>query len=179
MNPHLQPLKKEETELFHKEDRGAFHVHARYFPGDIASGAAKEDRREYELTKMIDNRKFTVLSVRGGERGVGGAIVENMDNRVSEIAIFFLTVEYQSNGIGKTVPDMVEACSPNTKVFHLIIPSPVVRIPVFCVNKCDYHIVKGVNFDRRHNTADYLFEKKNNHWHGLSEYLAEGATKNE
>ena len=49
MNLNLQPLKKEEIDLFNREDERAFNVHARYFPNGPIPGAADDDRDEYEL----------------------------------------------------------------------------------------------------------------------------------
>lgn len=166
MELKLQLLKKEEIDLFNKEDEKAFNVHARYFPDGIVPGAAEDDRGEYELDKIINDEKFTVLVIKNGEKFAGGAIVEDMGNHISEIAIFFLTVEYQSKGIGRAALDMVEAYFTDTEVFHLITPSQVVRNTVFYVNKCGYHIVEVVDFDREQNTADYVFEKKNPYYGG-------------
>ena len=166
MNIKLQLLKKEEIDLFHKEEERAFNVHACYFPDGIVPGAAEDDRDEYELSMIIDNPKFTILSIKDGEQFIGGAIVENKGNRVRDINIFFLIVEYQSKGAGKTVLDMVEAYFPDTEVFNLITPSQVMRNIVFYVNKCGYHIVKVVGFDPVLNTADYIFKKRNPYFGG-------------
>ena len=160
MNINLQPLKKEEIDLFNREDERAFNVHARYFPDGLIPGAAEGDRDEYELSKIIEEPKFTILSIKDGEKFIGGAIVEDMGKGVREIVIFFLIVEYQSKGVGKAALDMVEAYFPEAEVFHLITPSQVIRNTVFYVNKCGYHIVKVVGFDPVSNTADYVFEKK-------------------
>ena len=166
MKLNLQLLKKDEFDLFNKEDEKAFKVHARYFPDGIVPGAEEDDRDEYELKKIIDDPKFTVLSIRDGESFIGGAIVEDMGNHISTIDIFFLTVEYQSKGIGKTALDLVESYFPDTEVFRLITPSQVVRNTVFYVNKCGYRVVEVVDFDREQNTADYVFEKKNPYYGG-------------
>ena len=40
-----------------------------------------------------------LLSIKDDESLIGGAIVEDMGNHISEIDIFFLTVEYQSKGV--------------------------------------------------------------------------------
>ena len=68
MNLNLQPLKKEEIDLFNREDERAFNVHARYFPNGPIPGAADDDRDEYELCKIIDDPKFTILSIKDGEK---------------------------------------------------------------------------------------------------------------
>ena len=88
------------------------------------------------------------------------AIIKDMGKGVREIGIFFLIVEYQSKGIGKTALDMVEAYFPDTEIFHLITPSQAIRNTVFYINKCGYHIVKVMEFNPTSNTADYVFEKK-------------------
>jgi GNAT superfamily N-acetyltransferase len=160
MNLSIQRLKKEEVDVFNKADEAAFNVHARYFPEGIVPGAAENDRDEYNLSKIMDDPKFTVLSIKDDGRFVGGAVVEDMGKHVREIAIFFLIVEYQSRGIGKTALDMVEAYFPDTRIFRLITPSNVVRNVVFYVNKCGYRIIKAVDYDREANTADYVFEKR-------------------
>ena len=160
MNLNLQPLKKEEIDLFNREDERAFNVHARYFPNGPIPGAADDDRDEYELCKIIDDPIFTILSIKDGEKFIGGAIIKDMGKGVREIGIFFLIVEYQSKGIGKTALDMVEAYFPDTEIFHLITPSQVIRNTVFYINKCGYHIVKVMEFNPTSNTADYVFEKK-------------------
>ena len=166
MNIKLQLIKREEIDLFSKEEERAFNVHTRYFPDGVVPGAAEDDRDEYELSMIIDNPKFTILSIKDCEQFIGGAIVEDKGNRVRDIDIFFLTVEYQGQGIGKTVLDMVEAYFPDTEVFNLITPSQVIRNIVFYVNKCGYHIVKVVGFDPVSNTADYVFKKRNSHFGG-------------
>ena len=61
----------------------------------------------------------------------------------------------------KTAFVMVEADFPDTEIFHLSTPSQKIRNTVFYVNKCGYHIVKGIEFGPASNTADYVFEKKN------------------
>ena len=160
MNLSIQRLKKEEVDVFNKADEAAFNVHARYFPEGIVPGAAENDRDEYNLSKIMDDPKFTVLSIKDDGRFVGGAVVEDMGKHVREIAIFFLIVEYQSRGIGKTALDMVEAYFPDTRIFRLITPSNVVRNVVFYVNKCGYRIIKAIDYDREANTADYVFEKR-------------------
>ncbi len=160
MNLSIQRLKKEEVDVFNKADEAAFNVHARYFPEGIVPGAAENDRDEYNLSKIMDDPKFAVLSIKDDGRFVGGAVVEDMGKHVREIAIFFLIVEYQSRGIGKTALDMVEAYFPDTRIFRLITPSNVVRNVVFYVNKCGYRIIKAVDYDREANTADYVFEKR-------------------
>ena len=160
MKLKLQRLKKEEMDLFNKEDENAFHVHDRYFPDGIVPGASEDDRGEYELGKIIDDPKFTVLSIRDGDKFVGGAIVEDISNKIREIAIFFLIVDYQSKGIGKTALEMVESYFPDTRIFRLITPSNVVRNVVFYVNKCGYRVVKVVGYDRETNMGDYVFEKR-------------------
>ncbi len=160
MNLSIQRLKKEEVDVFNKADEAAFNVHARYFPEGIVPGAAENDRDEYNLSKIMDDPKFTVLSIKDDGRFIGGAVVEDMGKHVREIAIFFLIVEYQSRGIGKTALDMVEAYFPDTRIFRLITPSNVVRNVVFYVNKCGYRIIKAVDYDREANTADYVFEKR-------------------
>ena len=160
MNLSIQRLKKEEVDVFNKADEAAFNVHARYFPEGIVPGAAENDRDEYNLSKIMDDPKFTVLSIKDDGRFIGGAVVEDMGKHVREIAIFFLIVEYQSRGIGKTALDMVEAYFPDTRIFRLITPSNVVRNVVFYVNKCGYRIIKAVDYDRGANTADYVFEKR-------------------
>ena len=78
MNLNLQPLKKEEIDLFNREDERAFNVHARYFPNGPIPGAADDDRDEYELCKIIDDPKFTILSIKDGEKFIGGAIIKDM-----------------------------------------------------------------------------------------------------
>ena len=160
MHLEVQPLKKEEVDLFNKADEAAFNVHARYFPDGIVPGAAEDDRGEYDLKKVMDDPKYTVLSIKDDGRFVGGAIVEETGKNSREIEIFFLIVEYQSKGIGKEALALVEDYFPDTKVFLLITPSNVVRNTVFYVNKCGYRIVKVVGFDREANTADYVFEKR-------------------
>lgn len=160
MNLKIQPTKREEFDLFSKADEDAFNVHSRYFPNGIVPGAAESEREEYELSVIADKPEFAVLSIYDDEKFIGGAIVEDMGNHVSEIHIFFLTVEYQSRGIGRLALDAVEAYFPNTEIFRLITPSQVVRNAVFYVNKCGYKIVEVVDFDREANTADYVFEKR-------------------
>ena len=83
-----------------------------------------------------------------------------------DISIFFLIVEYQGKGIGKTALEMVEAYFPDARVFRLITPSQVVRNVVFYVNKCGYRIVKVIDFNKEVNT---MFSRKDreeqsNHW---------------
>ena len=160
MNLKLSPLKREEIDLFNKADEDAFNVHARYFSGGIVPGAAEDNRDEYDLKTIINDPKFTVLSIYNYGKFIGGAIVEDLGNSEREIAIFFLIVEYQSKGIGKTALELVENYFPDTKVFKLITPLQVVRNVVFYVNKCGYHIVEVVDFDKEANTGDYVFEKR-------------------
>ena len=160
MNLKVQLLTTEEVDLFNKADEEAFNVHARYFPDGIVPGAAEDDRGEYDLRKVIDDPKFTVLGIYDDDRFIGGAIVEETGKQIREISIFFLILEYQSKGIGKTALELVEAFFPETRVFRLITPSNVVRNVVFYVNKCGYRIVKAVDYDREANTADYVFEKR-------------------
>lgn len=160
MKLSVQPLTKEEIDLFNREDERAFNVHSRYFPDGIVPGAAEEDRDEYDLGKVMKDPRFTVLSIKDDGRFIGGAIVEDRGGHVFDIGIFFLTVEYQGRGIGKTALEMVEDSFPDAEAFTLVTPSQVIRNAVFYVNKCGYKIVKVVDFDRESNTADYVFEKR-------------------
>ena len=160
MNLQLRLLTKEEVDLFNKADEEAFNVHDRYFPDGIVPGAAEDDRGEYDLRKVMDDPKYTVLGIYDDVRFVGGAIVEDRGKHVREIEIFFLIVEYQSKGIGKTALELVEAYFPETRVFRLITPSNVVRNVVFYVNKCGYRVIKVVGYDRETNMGDYVFEKR-------------------
>ena len=160
MNLRLQLLTKNEVDLFNKSDEEAFRVHDRYFPDGIVPGTAEEDRGEYDLRNVMDDPKFTVLAIYDDDQFVGGTIVEDKGEDVREIAIFFLTVEYQSKGLGKIALDMVEAYFPDTQTFRLITPSNVARNVVFYVNKCGYHVVEVVRYDRETNIGDYVFEKR-------------------
>ena len=160
MNLQLRLLTKEEIDLFNKADEAAFNVHDRYFLDGIVPGAAEDDRGEYDLRKIMGDPKYTVLGIYDDDKFVGGAIVEDEGKQIREIAIFFLIVEYQSKGIGKTALDLVEAYFPDTRVFRLITPSNVVRNVVFYVNKCGYRVVKVVGYDRDTNMGDYVFEKR-------------------
>ena len=121
MNLNLQPLKKEEIDLFNREDERAFNVHARYFPNGPIPGAADDDRDEYELCKIIETQIHN-LSIKDGENSLEGASIKEYGKRCSGNWNFFLIVEYQSKGIGKTALDMVEAYFPDTEIFHLITP---------------------------------------------------------
>jgi RimJ/RimL family protein N-acetyltransferase len=160
VNLKLQLLKPEEIDMFNKADEEAFNVHARYFPEGIVPGAAEDDREEFNLETLLNDSNFTLLTIYDNDKFVGGAIVEDLGNSTREIVIFFLIVEYQSKGIGKKALKMVEDYFPETRIFRLITPSQVVRNAVFYVNKCGYHIVKVVDFDKEANTADYVFEKR-------------------
>ena len=160
MNLRLKLLDKSEIPLFNRFEEEAFSVHDKYFPDGIEPGAEYDDREEHDLNTIIDDPMFTVLAIYDGDTFVGGAIVEDKGEYEKDISIFFLIIEYQSKGIGKTALDMVEAYFPDARVFRLITPSQVVRNTVFYVNKCGYRIVKVVNFDKETNTADYIFEKK-------------------
>ena len=94
MHLEIQLLRKEEVDLFNKEDEAAFNVHARYFPDGIVPGAAEDDRGEYDLKKVMDDPRYTVLSIKDDGRFVGGAIVEETGKHKREIEIFFLIVEF-------------------------------------------------------------------------------------
>ena len=160
MNLKLKLLEKKEIPLFNKSEEEAFRVHDKYFQDGNVPGAEEDVREEHDLNTIIDDSRFTVLAICDDDTFVGGAIVEDQGENEMDIALFFLIVEYQSKGIGKMALDMVEAYFPEAKVFRLITPSQVVRNTVFYVNKCGYHIVKVVDFDKEANTADYLFEKR-------------------
>ncbi len=160
MNLQLKLLTKDEVDLFNKADEAAFNVHARYFPDGVVPGAAEDDRGEYDLRTIMDAPDYTVLAIYDDDKYVGGAIVRDMGKHVREIEIFYLIVEYQSQGIGKNALQMVEDYFPDTRIFRLITPSNVVRNVVFYVNKCGYRIVKVVDYDRESNTGDYVFEKR-------------------
>ena len=160
MNLRLKLLDKSEIPLFNRSEEEVFSVHDKYFSDGIKPGAEYDDREEHDLNTIIDDPMFTVLAIYDGDTFVGGAIVEDKGEYEKDISIFFLIIEYQSKGIGKTALDMVEAYFPDARVFRLITPSQVVRNTVFYVNKCGYRIVKVVNFDKETNTADYIFEKK-------------------
>ena len=160
MNLRLKLLDKSEIPLFNRSEEEAFSVHDKYFSDGIEPGAEYDDREEHDLNTIIDDPMFTVLAIYDGDTFVGGAIVEEKGDFEKNISIFFLIIEYQSKGIGKTALDMVEAYFPDARVFRLITPSQVVRNTVFYVNKCGYRIVKVVDFNKETNTADYVFEKK-------------------
>lgn len=160
MNLRLELLKKEEIDLFNRGEERAFDVHAKYFEdGLIPKG--DEEEHKYEPEKLLDNPKFTLLSIKDGEKFIGGAIVEKMEKNVFDIGIFYLIVEYQAKGIGKQALDMIEEYFSYAKKFTLITPSQVLQNTVFYINKCGYNIVKVIDFDREKNTADFIFEKKN------------------
>ena len=101
-----------------------------------------------------------MLGIYDGQMLIGGATVQSLENYEYEIYEFFIAVEYQSKGIGKNALELVENYFEDAKVFRLITPSQVIRNTVFYVNKCGYHIVKVVDFNKEENCADYVFEKR-------------------
>ena len=158
MNLKIEILKTEEIELFERTRDSAFEVHAKYFKDGILPGPAEDDK-EFDLNVLIDKSDYTVLSIYDGQTFIGGATVQALDNQVYEIFEFFIAVEYQNKGIGKNALELVENYFENARIFRLITPSQVVRNAVFYVNKCGYHIVKVVDFNKEDNCADYVFEK--------------------
>ena len=160
MNLKLRLLERTEIPLFSRSEEEAFRVHDRYFPDGNVPGASEDDRGEFDLKNVIDNPQFTVLGIYDDNVFCGGTIVEDKGGNVKDISIFFLIVEYQGKGIGKTALEMVEAYFPDARLFRLITPSQVVRNVVFYVNKCGYRIVKVIDFNKEANTADYVFEKR-------------------
>ena len=92
MHLTVQLLKREEIDLFNKEDERAFNVHSRYFLDGIVPGAAKDDRDEYDLDRIMDDSKFTILSIYDEGKFIGGAIVEDLGGFVRDISIFFLNL---------------------------------------------------------------------------------------
>lgn len=159
LNFRLQLLTENEIDLFNKAEEDAFNVHARYFLDGVVPGAAEDDRGEYDLKSVINDSKYTALCIYDDQTFIGGSIVEDLGNDVFDIGIFYLTVEYQSKGIGKIALELVENYFPTAKTFRLLTPSQVIRNTVFYVNKCGYKIVEVVDFDKEANTADYIFEK--------------------
>lgn len=98
LNLRLQLLTENEIDLFNKAEEDAFNVHARYFLDGIVPGAAEDDRGEYDLKSVINDSKYTALCIYDDQTFIGGSIVEDLGNDVFDIGIFYLTVEYQSNG---------------------------------------------------------------------------------
>lgn len=159
MKLKIELLKKEEIELFNRTHDAAFDVQAKYFKDGVLPGP-KEDDDEYDLNVFIDKTDYTVLAIYDDHTFIGGAIVQSLKNQEYEIFEFFIAIEYQSKGIGKQALELVESYFGDAKVFRLITPSQVIRNTVFYVNKCGYHIVKVIDFDKEENCADYVFEKR-------------------
>lgn len=159
MNLKIDLLKKEEIELFKQIHDLSFEVHAKYFKDGVLP-EHPEDDEEYELDTLIDKSDYIVLGIYDGQTLIGGATVQSLENYEYEIYEIFIAVEYQSKGIGKNALEQVENYFEDAKVFRLITPSQVIRNTVFYVNKCGYHIVKVVDFNKEENCADYVFEKR-------------------
>lgn len=98
LNLRLQLLTENEIDLFNKAEEDAFNVHARYFLDGVVPGAVEDDRGEYDLKSVINDSKYTALCIYDDQTFIGGSIVEDLGNDVFDIGIFYLTVEYQSNG---------------------------------------------------------------------------------
>ena len=158
MSVRLELLKKEDLDLFEKSHEEAFTVHAKYFKDGLVPGPDQQDEAE-SFNSLYMRNDTTFLGIYDDDKFIGGAIVIDEGNYVSEINLFFLIVEYQSKGLGKDILTMVENYFPDTKVFRLITPTQVVRNSVFYINKCGYKIVKVIDFNKEENSADYLFEK--------------------
>ena len=158
MSVRLELLKKKDLELFEKSHEEAFMVHAKYFKDGLVPGPDQQDEAE-SFNSLFMRDDTTFLGIYDDNKFIGGAIVIDEGNYVSEINLFFLIVEYQSKGLGKDILTMVENYFPDTKVFRLITPTQVVRNSVFYINKCGYKIVKVIDFNKEENSADYLFEK--------------------
>ena len=158
MKLNLKRLKEDELELFIRAHDESFSVHDKYFAGGIVPGPSEEEGKDY-FYQLFNDDNSVFLGIYDDDKFIGGAIVCDDGNSVSIIELFYLIVEYQSKGIGKTALDMVEKYFPNTKIFRLITPTQVVRNSVFYINKCGYKIVKVLDFNKNENTADYLFEK--------------------
>ena len=160
MNLNIRILKKEEIELFNLSEDLAFETQAKYFKDGILPGPREEDNDDYDLNKIIDNPKFTILGIYDNGKFIGGSIVEDMGNNIKEINIFFICVEYQGKGVGKMALEMIENYFKDTKVFRLITPSQVIRNALFYINRCGYNIVEVVDYNKEENTCDFVFEKR-------------------
>ncbi|MDO4813672.1 MAG: GNAT family N-acetyltransferase [Gemella sp.] len=157
MNLKLEILKKEEIDLFKIEEERAFDVHSKYFEEGLTE--QENEKKQYDPSELFDHPKVTILSIKNENEFIGGVMLEEKEEDIYDIGIFFIKVEYQGEGIGQQALNMVERYFSNAKKFTLITPSQVLLNTVFYVNKCGYKISRVINFDRDKNTADFIFEK--------------------
>ena len=124
-----------------------------------ANTFSEEEKEKNELTALFREKDITMLSVRAENSIVGCAVVKATNSVSGEILLFFISPEYQGNGVGRTALQMVEDTFPDTKVWRLVTPTQVLRNSVFYVNKCGYKIIRIEEFDKKTEHGTFVFEK--------------------
>ena len=160
MRLRIELLRKKEIEMFERIRDLSFAVHAKYFKDGVLPGFEDDAENDFKTLDIIDKSDYTVFSLWDDKIFIGGATVQSLGNHAYEIFEFFIAPEYQGKGIGKEALQLVENYFNDAELFRLITPSQVIRNTVFYINKCGYHIVNVVDFNKKENCADYVFEKR-------------------
>ena len=149
MNISLDRTKEQELALLAAIEADAFNTQAKCFENGILPHFSEEEKEKNELTTLFREKDITMLSVRAENSIVGCAVVKATNSVSGEILLFFISPEYQGNGVGRTALQMVEDTFPDTKVWRLVTPTQVLRNSVFYVNKCGYKIIRIEEFDKK------------------------------
>ncbi len=145
--------------LLEEMENNSFNTNLRYFPDGILPGYSDDDHDRPTYEAMLADPTCTILKIMTGIEVAGGAYVNDLGNGIREIEVFFISTAYIGQGIGAYALKLVEDYFPDTKIWRLITPTQVMKNIVFYVNKCGYHIVKIVGYDREKECGDYVFEK--------------------
>lgn len=160
MNITLKHTKEDELNMLMKIEDESFQEQAKCFENGMLPPLSEEEKEEFSLTTLFAEKDTTVLSIFGDEHLIGGTVVKVIDKDTKEIVLFFISPNYQGNGLGRQALQMVEDYFPDTKLWHLITPTQVLRNSVFYVNKCGYHIVRIDEFDKQKEHGVFVFEKR-------------------
>lgn len=163
MNVSLLPTLQEELSEFCQNLQKAFALSAQEFFGP-SEEPIPPDRDVWEAFNAPGAVVYHILL--DGQR-VGGVVLNiNEVTQHNELALFFISPEYHSQGIGLAAWHAVERLYPKTKVWETGTPYFEQRNIHFYVNKCGFHIVEFYN--RSHPDPHIPLE----------EFLAESETPN-
>ena len=148
MSVRVELLKKEDEEMFIKDNQYAFKFGAeQYFspsemeeqyeePGEIIS-------RE-TIYNSIHHKGSIAYRILDEDKPVGGIIV-SVDDDKGDLEIFFVNPNCHSKGIGQAAWKEIERIHSNVKIWETVTPSFEKRNIHFYVNKLGFHIVAYYN----------------------------------
>lgn len=154
----LKPFTREEIPELTKIMKRAFDLDSQMFLNEDG-GPDGYDTGEF-LEKWGMNPHSTQLKILKGNRVIGATILWiHKESRENVLGCLFIDPEFENQGIGVQVWNLIEQRYPETKVWTTETPIFSRRNHNFYINKCGFHLVKILN-PQDTNEGSFILEKR-------------------